>query len=64
MHTDETDEEQPAFVLPSVGRAMGANGTKYLVGHPCPLYLQIATANSPYLGGQIRLRLYHLDNVG
>jgi len=64
MHTAETGEEQPAFMLQSAGRDMGAGGTKYLIGHPCPLDLEIATTNSPYLGGQIGLRFYHLDYVG
>jgi hypothetical protein len=64
IHTDEIDEEQPALMLGSAGRDMGADGTKYLIGHPCTLDLKIATANSPYLGGQVGLRFYHLDYVG
>ena len=64
MPTDEKDEEQPAWIILSAGRAMRAARTKYLIGHPCPLDLQIPTTDSPYLGGQIRLRLDHLDYVG
>ena len=63
MPTDEKDEEQPACIIPSAGRAMYAS-IKYLIGHPRPLNLQIPTTDSPYLGGQIRLRLDHLDYVG
>jgi len=64
MPTDEKDEEQPACIIPSASRAMHAAGTKYLIGHPCPLNFQIPTTDSPYLGGQIRLRLDHLDYIG
>jgi hypothetical protein len=64
MPTDEKDEEQPAYIILLAGRAMHAAGTKYLIGHPCPLNFQIPTTDSPYLGGQIRLRLNHLDYVG
>ena len=63
MPTGGKDEEQPACAIPSATRTMRADGTKYLIGHPSPLNLQITTADSPYLGGQIRLRLYHLDYV-